>query len=386
LGNFLYAEKHVNGSIFIGNDFHYIDKQTYVQLKPGSKLPTDTKRLQNFLAKFNPGYLSDVTSSGVNWSGSELPVNLKLQPLLAVHTSAINLWHDFPTLELKTVWIVVAIAFAILIIACINFTTLAIGRSAGRSKEIGVRKVIGAGKKQIIFQFLTEAFLLSIISTITGLVLANILLPFFNQLSGRDLHFSFLLLPQLLLLFFSLVIVVGLFAGSYPAFVLSSFKPILVLKNKIRIGGSNLFTKSLVTFQFVLSITLIVCTVIILQQTNYMINESPGFNKDNVVVIDASESDPAKIFPVFRQSVLNNSVIENVASAEAGLGAGKNYLGYSDQGLNADLCPIDTNYIPTLGMQLIAGRNFDATQMNDTVKSMIINETMMKSFGWNTQN
>jgi putative ABC transport system permease protein len=117
-----------------------------------------------------------------------------------------------------------------------------------------------------------------------------------------------------------------------------------------------------------------------------MINKSPGFNKDNVVVIDASEADPAKIFPLFKQALTQNPLVENVASAAAGIGAGKSYLGYSDNGLSADINIIDTNYINTLGMKLIAGNNFTGTQMNDTVKSIIINETMMKALGWNEQN
>ena len=386
LGNFLYAENYVNGSIFVGNDFHYIDKQTYVQLRPGSTLANDKKQLQNFLATFYPGYLTDLKNSGATWPKNEIPVNLKLQPLLSIHTSDINLWHDFPHVDMKSVWILIAIAFGILLIACINFTTLAIGRSAGRTKEIGVRKVIGANKRQLIFQFITEAFLLSTASTLMGLLLANLLLPYFNQLAGSDLHFSFSLLPQVLVLFISLVIAVGLLAGSYPSFVLSSFKPILILKNKIRVGGSNLFTKSLVTFQFVISIVLIVSTIIMLQQTQYLLHKNPGFNKENVVVVDASESDPAKIFPLFKQSMTNHPSIENVASAAAGLGAGQNYLGYSDQGVNADINIIDTNCLNVLGLRLIAGKNFDAVNMNDTVKSIIINETMMKAFGWNTEN
>src|SRR6185437_14859439 len=127
-------------------------------------------------------------------------------------------------------------------------------------------------------------------------------------------------------------------------------------------------------------------TIILLQQTHYLLNKNPGFNKENVVVIDASESDPAKIFPLFKQSISSNPSIENVASAAAGLGAGQNYLGYSDNGLNADINIIDTNYLSVLRLKLIAGKNFDAANMNDTIKSIIINETMMKAFGWNAEN
>ncbi|HEY2727913.1 MAG TPA: ABC transporter permease, partial [Parafilimonas sp.] len=385
LGNFLYAEKYVNGSIFIGNDFHYIEKQTFVQLKSGSKLPYDSKQLQNFLASFNPGYLDGVDKSSIK-PGNEPPVSLKLQALTNIHTSTLNLWHDFPRVDVKTIWILLLIAFGILLIACINFTTLAAARSAGRSKEVGVRKVIGALKKQLIVQFMAEAYFFAIISMITGLLLATFLLPYFNALAGSNLHFSISILPQALILIAAVLFIIGLLAGGYPAFVLSNFKPLDVFKNKLRIGGSNTFTKSLVTLQFALSVVLIISTVIILEQTQYMINKSPGFNKDNVVVIDASEADASKIFPLFKQAITQNPSVENVASAAAGIGAGKSYLGYSDNGLSADINIIDTNYINTLGMKLIAGNNFTEMQMNDTVKSIIINETMMKALGWTKQN
>src|SRR5205085_6121653 len=142
---------------------------------------------------------------------------------------------------------------AVLLIACINFTTLAIGRSAGRAKEVGVRKVIGGGTSQLISQFLAEALLLTILSAAIGFLLGKFLLPFFNTLSGRELLFSFKQFPELIWMMLGLILLVGLLAGSYPALVLSRFKPIEVLKSKIRVGGSNIFTRSLVTLQFVLS-------------------------------------------------------------------------------------------------------------------------------------
>ncbi|HMG66679.1 MAG TPA: FtsX-like permease family protein, partial [Chitinophagaceae bacterium] len=310
-------------------------------------------------------------------------------PLLSIHTdTGFHGWSftDYNVIDPKTIWILLAIAVGILLIACINFTTLAIGRSAGRSKEVGVRKVIGAEKKQIIFQFLTESLVLAFASAIIGLLLANLFLPLFNQLSGRELHFSSSLYPQMILLLIGVVLVVGLLAGSYPALVLSNFQPLEVLKNKIKIGGSNLFTKSLVTFQFALSIILIVSTTIIVQQTKYMVKKNPGFNKENVVTIDASETDPNKVFPLFSQEVLNHSGILGVTSAAAGLGAGQDLLGYSDKGLSAAINIVDTDYIKVLGMQLIAGKNLEQAHAYDTIRRIIINETMMRAFGWTAQN
>jgi len=329
----------------------------------------------------------------MTWKGDNLPVSLKLQPLTAIHTDmAFVGWSltDYEKISPRVIWILLAIAAGILLIACINFTTLAIGRSAGRSKEVGVRKVIGAEKSQIIFQFLTEALMLSIISTALGLIMADLLLPWFKGLSGRELNFSLLFNPQAFLALFGIILLVGLLAGSYPALVLSGFKPVEILKNKIRIGGSNLFTKSLVTFQFVLSIILIVATTIILQQTKYLMNKNPGFDKENVVAIDASQVDPNKIFVPFKQAVLNYPEIVGVTSAAAGLGAGNDLLGYSDpgsggSGVSADLNIVDPDYIKVLGMHLIAGRNFEPAGAKDTTSQMIINETMMRSRGWTAQ-
>jgi len=388
LGSFSFTKVHNPDSFIIGSNWHPTVKQTYIQLKPGSKLPNDPVAMDRFLRTFTPP--SMFKQMGLTrLKNGELPVTLKLQPLLHIHTDS---WFngyaftDYEVIDPKAIWILLAIAGGILLIACINFTTLAIGRSAGRSKEVGVRKVIGAGKPQIVFQFLTEALLLSMISTILGLVLVNFALPWFNPLSGRQLHFSFSLYPQLGFSLIAVVLIVGLLAGSYPALVLSNFRPVEVLKNKIRIGGSNLFTKSLVTFQFVLSIVLIVSTIIILQQTKYLINKNPGFSKENVVAIDASEMDPNKIYPLFKQAVLNHPGIVGVASAGAGLGAGQDLPGYSDLGLSAAVNIIDPDYIKVLGMHLIAGRNFEQIAAGDTLKRVIINETMMHAFGWTVQN
>jgi putative ABC transport system permease protein len=384
LGSYSFTDSHNPDSFIIGSNWHPTVKQTYVQLKPHSKLPNDQLALAHFLQTFTPVKEMGLT----NWTKSDLPVKLKLQPLVNIHTDSwFNGWAfvDYEVIDPKAIWILLSIAGGVLLIACINFTTLAIGRSAGRCKEVGVRKVIGAGKRQIIFQFLSEALMLSVVSALLGLLMANILLPWFNQLAGRDLHFSLFQSPQLFYILIGLIITVSFLAGSYPALILSNFKAVEVLKSKMRIGGSNFFTKSLVTFQFALSIILIVSTVVILQQTNYLINKSPGFNRENVIAIDASEMDPNKIFPAFKQAVLNHPEIVGVASSAAGLGVGKELLGYSDRGLSAAVNIIDVDYIKVLGIQIIAGRNFESTTANDTIKRVIINETMMQAFGWTAQ-
>ena len=388
LGNFQFAQNN-NNNFYVGNNWHPIARETFVRLRPDSKLAGDAKRLSGFLHTYTPGFIADMKNFGATWKQGEEPLLLKLQPLLSIHTDTwFNGWGftDYAKIATQTLWILLAIAGGILLIACINFTTLAIGRSAGRSKEVGVRKVIGAKKKQIIFQFLTEALLMSFASAILALILINLLLPWLNQLSGRNMQFSSVINLPIVSLMVGVVLAAGLLAGSYPSFVLSNFKPVEVLKNKIKIGGSNLFTKSLVTFQFALSIILIVSTAIILQQTKYLLNKNPGFNKENVIAVDGSETDPNKIFPLFKQELVKHPSVVGITSAAAGLGAGHDFLGYSDKGISAELNIVDTDYIKVMGMQLIAGKNLEPALLNDSTKPIVINETMMHAFGWNIKN
>src|SRR5688572_20379975 len=302
LGNFLYWETTPHGKRGV-NNWHRSAYITYVQLNDGSGLAGDIKKLGAFRHKYYPEEEKELRESGFTWEGSTPPVRFGLQPLKAGHTDTEIYGGSVEQVNPKTIWILLSIAAGVLLIACINFTTLAIGRSARRAKEVGMRKVLGGVRSQLARQFLAESLVLSILSAGLGLLLAYILLPFFNELSGRSLHFSLTQYPEMIALLAGLVMVVGLLSGSYPALVLSRFKPLDVLKSRIRVNGANLFTKSLVTVQFALSIGLIICTMIILQQTKYMSGKNPGFNKENVVVVDASDTKTKEIFPLFKQAL-----------------------------------------------------------------------------------
>jgi len=387
LGNFEYLVTAPSGPAHM--NWHRYSYQTYVQLKPGSNLPFDKKTLIEFRRKYYPD--EEAKSRADGWKGRGPRTFFDLQPLTAMHTDTKIFGGSVSPVDPKTIWILLAIAAGVLVIACINFTTLAIGRSAGRSKEVGVRKVIGGTKKFLMIQFLSEALLLAFFSAVLGLILAKILLPFFNQLSGRELNFSFTQFPQLLWLIIGLVLLVALLAGSYPALVLSSFKPVEVLKAKVKLGGSNMFTRSLVTLQFVLSTGFIISTIIIMQQWHYMRSKYPGFNKENVVVVDANGiSNTKDLYALFKQKLSAHPEIIGTASAELGLGGeqGWNEAMFKYNGKDKTVYEyfIDPDYLPVLGLKLIAGRNFDPTISSDTVTSVIINETMMNNFGWTFQN
>ncbi|MBS1949303.1 MAG: ABC transporter permease [Bacteroidetes bacterium] len=387
LGNFNYFINTPGGKSSV-NNWHRSGFQTYVELREGSKLQNASGQLRAFRSKYYPDEEDKFKKKGL-WTSNGSPVTFGLQSLRSMHTNMKIGGGVVDAVNPKNIWILLAIATGILLIACINFTTLAIGRSASRAKEIGVRKVIGGKKRQLVLQFLTEALLLSILSAAIGLLLGKLLLPYFNNLSGRELQFSLSQYPEMTWMLAGLVFLVGLFAGIYPALILSGFRPIEVLKSKVRVGGSNFFTKSLVTVQFILSIGLIISTIIILQQLKYMQNKNPGFDKENIVMVDAEGVETKKAYPLFRQALLNQPRIAAVASAELGLGDGMGWSrsDFDYRGTHKAVYEyyIDPDYINLMGIKLIAGRNFDPTIVADSVTSVIINESMMNDFGWTPQ-
>ncbi|HMG66688.1 MAG TPA: ABC transporter permease, partial [Chitinophagaceae bacterium] len=196
--------------------------------------------------------------------------------------------------------------------------------------------------------------------------------------------------PAMIWMLSGLVILVGLVAGSYPALVLSGFKPIEVLKSKIRVGGSNIFTQSLVTVQFILSIGLIISTVIILQQLKFMQTKNPGFNKENVVMVDAEGTDTKKIYPLFKQALAVQPSIAGVAASELGLGEGTGWSrsSFDYNGKHKDVYEyfVDADYMNVMNMRLLSGRNFDPKIASDTLTSVVINEAMLDDFGWTLKN
>jgi len=224
LGNFNYLATTNEGKRSVDN-WNRSAYHTYIQLNPGSKLPDDPNALVSFRKKYYPDEEAELRKLGY-WTKPGVPVRYSLQSLRSMHTDAKVSGGDVPAVQAKTVWILLAIAFGVLLVACINFTTLAIGRSAGRAKEIGIRKVVGGQRKQLAWQFLSEALLLTAFSVALGLILSQLLLPSFNQLAGKELSFSLEQFPELFWLILGLTLTVGVLSGSYPALVLSGFKPL----------------------------------------------------------------------------------------------------------------------------------------------------------------
>jgi putative ABC transport system permease protein len=368
----------------LNNWYATLGDETYVLLRPESRLASDSQRLERFYLRYFPP-AKQKSKGSVKTKGGPIAATLGLQPLTEMHTST-GVLAGSPastTTDPKNIWILLAIAAGILLIASINFTTLAIARSASRAREIGVRKVVGSLRRQLIAQFLTESLLQSVISTVLGLLIAYALLPWFSQLSGRPLELSFTRFPELAWLLLATSGVVGLLAGFYPAMVLSGFNPVDVLRSRIKLGGSNYLTRGLVTLQFVLSIGLITATAIILQQVRYMRSRDLGMIKENTVVIKTNFADAGKIYPLLRTELAVNKSVMGMAGSQIGLGEGQGQMGesYDFKGTVKTIIeyPVDADFIPIMGMRLLAGRNFDPAITSDSVGNVIVNETFARN-------
>ena len=292
--------------------------------------------------------------------------------------------------DINRVYIFSAIAFFILLIACINYMNLSTARSVLRAKEIGVRKVVGAQRKEIMLQFLTESVLITYIALLFALLLIWLLLPLVNNLSGQQLAYGSLMRWYILMPIVLLPMFVGLISGIYPALLMSSFKPVTVLKGAFKIGKTNFsFRQVLVVLQFAISIILIIATIIVFQQLSYIQNAALGFDREHIITMPYN-TNLTDNYEAFRNSLLQSSGVKEVGRSSRiptgrlldDMGA-QVISGDSLVPTNADLKLVatDYNFIPTYGIQLAAGRNFSKDFGTDT-SNYIINETAVQMLGW----
>lgn len=309
-----------------------------------------------------------------------------LQPLKKIHLIS-NLEREYrPNGSLRAIYIFGIVAAFILLIACINFINLSTARSTERAKEVGIRKTFGSEKKSLIYQFLIESTLLSIISMILALVLVFLLLPFFNQVSGKQIGLASFFTTGNILVMALLSVVTGLAAGLYPAFILSSFKPILVLKGKFKSGAYGLALRNgLVIFQFAISVILIICTIIVNSQMSFMTNGSElGFDKSNTIIIERTDllNDKTKSFKTEIQRIPN---VESITSASA-LPGQANYFGASwavegnKEPMTGRGIITDDQYQQVLGLQMKEGRFFSKDFPTDSL-SVVLNEKAVAELG-----
>lgn len=317
---------------------------------------------------------------------------LTLQKLTDIHLHS-NLADEIEQNgSITRVYVFSAIALFILLIACINYMNLSTARSALRAKEIGIRKVIGARRKEIISQFLSESVLITWFSMLLAFAISALVMPLVNKISGEHLSVSVLLQWQILIPLIALPFIVGILSGVYPALFMSSFIPVKVLKGMFKAGSGGIsFRKVLVVVQFSVSIVLIVGTIVVYRQLQYMQDKDLGFNKDFVLTMLYPRSMNSQ-FDAFKSDAMRNSSVEDMGRSsripsgrlldENGAQVMQNG---SMQQVKIDLKYLTTDYgfIPTYGMQLVAGRNFSKEYPTDTA-NYIINETAVKQLGWGT--
>ena len=360
---------------------------TYVLLRPGydykkleAKLPGMVEKYMGPQIQQNMG----ISLSQFRTKGNEL--GFALQPLTFIHLHSHSNYELSPPGNAMYVYIFGAIAIFMLLVACINFINLSTAGASKRAKEVGVRKVIGSRKLQLIKQFLTESALLVFIALLISMVLIQFALPVFNNISGKNLSFGFDI--KIIAGFIALGILVTIIAGVYPAFFLSSFKPIMVLKGKFT-GNNKSFglRSSLVVFQFFISVGLIISTIVVWQQMKYIQNKQLGYDKEQLLTLPNSYA-LGKNEKVYKEELLRDPRVVNATVSSykpAGPSSGGNALaypeGHDNQIMKTMEYHVDEQYIPTLGMQMAAGRNFSKDFATDSL-GMIINETAAKAFGW----
>lgn len=353
---------------------------TYVLLKN----PGDNKRLEAMGGDFFNRHMKAALGP--------MKYTLQLQPLTDIHLRSDLSYELGPNGNITYVYVFGITALLILVIAIINYVNLTTARSAVRIKEVGIRKVIGSGRQQLMLMFFAECILLTFIATIIAIVIIQTALPYFNSLSGKTLVLLQFGSIKTILIFAAFALLTGILSGIYPALFLSGFKTIPAMKGQLGNQFSTLvFRKSLVTFQFVITIVLISGSFIIYKQLNYFLNKDLGFNKAQTLTLHINKRDVRSRTDALKQQLLQNPNIESVGIA--GNPIGNNNIGGGDFNLGPDgkataeskivqNLTIDADFIPTLQIKMAAGRNFSANSLTDVKDAILVNETLVKEMGW----
>jgi putative ABC transport system permease protein len=358
----------------------------YVLVRPGTDIPALEKKITYSILN---DYVIPVMKQAGNKDAESIAKSgsIHLQPITDIYLRSYNIDSDDvkSTGDIRLIWLFAAIAAFILIIACINFINLSTAKSANRAKEVGLRKVVGSLKGSLIKQFLVESMVFSFLSFAGGLILAAILLPYFNGIAGRSLSIpwnEWWLLPLMI----AAAVVIGLLAGLYPSFYLSSFKPIQVLKGQVAKGSRHSgFRNALVVFQFTTSIILIISTIVIYNQMQFILNQKLGFDKEQVVLINGAHTLGNNVRN-FKNELLDLPEVKHVSVSDylpvastkrngnQFWNAGKQIV---EAPANGQFWLVDNDYLQTIGIRLVAGRNFSADIVSDSQR-VIINQTLAR--------
>lgn len=349
---------------------------TYVQLNPH----VDPKKLEERFPQFMNKYL------GKYYAENGFTMGLSLDPLKEIYLGD-NILDGGNHGSRKIVYIFISIGVLILIIACINFMNLATARAADRSKEVGLRKVMGAVRKQLVVQFIVESFLYAAAAAALALVLLQFLMPLYTNLLGYHLS-SFWTDAGVYLFIACIILAVGFLGGIYPALLLSSFSPIESLKGKLRVGKNSVFfRKALVVFQFSISVLLIIGITVITSQLSYVRHKDLGFNKEQSMLVRMDNMDIYRARTVFKNAVQNEPAVAGMALMSGEPGGFHDKYGFEAEAKPGEKVMFNTEFtdfefVQSLGLKVIAGRNFSSQFPTDTLQAVLINRAAASNLGY----
>lgn len=358
---------------------------TYIKLKPGADVKALEKKMAGMVDLYVKPSLGRLGMNYDEFMKGKGEWIFKLQPVQSIHLFSDGVDNRLgPIGDIKYVQIFSLVAFFVLVLAIINFVNLSTARGASRAKEVGVKKVLGAYRQSLIFQFQLESILMATIATLLGLGLLELFRIVISSVMSIDMPFSIWDGRSNIWLLLLLPLIVGFVAGIYPAFYLTSFKPANVLKGKIASGFKSGLRNGLVTIQFVVSIVFIIATIIVQQQLEFFQSENLGFNKENILVISNAEKLKDNV-DAFRNEATGLAGVVDASVAMTVPGRGSYEDVFRGEGTDIELSiaqsKIDEHYFKTLGLSLVAGRSFDINSPGDKTK-VIPNETAVRLFGW----
>jgi putative ABC transport system permease protein len=343
---------------------------------------TDVKAFEKKMQAMYDKYMKSI------FEAMNIKIEYILEPITRIHLYSTNAGEPEPTGSITYVYIFMVVAVFLVLIAAMNYMNLATARSSKRAREVGLRKVVGSGRGSIMLQFLSESVVFTLISLVLSLILLIILLPKFNELAGRSFDLHIIYSPVVLLTAFGILLLVGIIGGSYPAFFLSRFSPVTVLKGEITQGTTgSIFRKVLVVIQFTVSVVMIIGTLVVFKQLHFMKNMDQGFDQTNVITLQLDQKLKKK-YPLLKQALLENADIRYVTSTNTLIGEGSGKVIFSvetDQGMaqkGVNFAVVDHDFIETMGIKIINGRDFRQDMPSDTLYSVVVNETFVNRMAW----
>lgn len=349
---------------------------TYIVLDENTTKEEFEAQFPEFVLKYFPDFVKE-------------DITLQLQPIEDIHLHSKLDYEITANSDMKNVYIFGMVAVFVLVIAAINFINLSTARGNKRAKEVGVRKSLGSARKQLISQFIIESIFLTFFSMAIAILVVILVLPYFNLLTEKTISISILLEPMFAISLPIAGLVIGLLSGFYPAFVLSSFKTVLVLKSSHLKTNGLTFRKVLVTSQFAISIMLIIGTFVVLSQLNYLQNQDAGFDEENIVMVPVIQSPMGQHYENFKNEALQSSSILSMTAVEEIVGAKFQVGNYKFEGMDESKpfprFNVRHDFVSTMDIPLVAGRAYDQTIQTDDSLALIVNETLVKNMGWSIE-